>query len=121
MPEDVPKWKPPKAVQKSHQKTMGEIGEKLEKLREGMSASKLSDDLKISRNSYRQMEKGVIVAVENRDGPGLCHGGSPISIRQDVSEECGTPLSVCHPGKCRMLAPFLPSSEEPHVGHSIGG
>ena len=60
MPEDIPKWKPPKAVQKSHKQTMQTIGEKLIKLRGDLTASKLAEYADISRNSYRQMEKGMI-------------------------------------------------------------
>ena len=66
MPEDIPKWKPPKAVQESHQQTMKTIGEKLIKLRGDQTASKLAEKLSISRNSYRQMEKGEIYfSMEN--------------------------------------------------------
>jgi DNA-binding XRE family transcriptional regulator len=59
-------WKPPKAVQKSHQKIMQEIGAKLEKLRNDIPASRFAKDLGISRNSYRLMEKGEIYfSMEN--------------------------------------------------------
>ena len=66
MPDKSPKWKPPKAVKESHQQTMKIIGDKLIKLRGSMSAFELADKVDISRNSYRQMEKGMIYfSMEN--------------------------------------------------------
>jgi len=66
MPDKKVEWKPPKAVQESHQKTMMEIGAKLEKLRMDIPAKKFATDLGISRNSYRLMEKGEIYfSMEN--------------------------------------------------------
>lgn len=66
MPDKKVEWKPPKVVKKSHQKTMQEIGAKLEKLRNDIPASQFAKELGISRNSYRLMEKGEIYfSMEN--------------------------------------------------------
>lgn len=66
MPENKTDWKPPKNVAESHQKTLKEIGAKLEKLRKDVPASQFAKDLGISRNSYRQMEQGQIYfSMEN--------------------------------------------------------
>jgi len=56
------KWKRPKEIEPQHENVMVEIGLKLEKLRnkKGLSASVLVKELGISRNAYRQMEKGKI-------------------------------------------------------------
>ncbi len=59
-------WKPPKNVNESYQKTLKEIGAKLEKLRGDIPASRFAQELGISRNSYRQMERGEIYfSMEN--------------------------------------------------------
>ena len=66
MAKQKSQWKPPKAVQDVHLKTLKQIGAKLEKLRGNMSALELSGKVGISRNSYRQMEKGEIYfSMEN--------------------------------------------------------
>lgn len=55
-------WKKPKDVESNHQGTLVDIGQKLEKLRtnKNLSASGLAKELNISRNAYRQMERGEI-------------------------------------------------------------
>ena len=55
-------YRKPKPVQPEHQKDLESIGLKLKELRtkKGVSASELSEEIKISRNSYGQMEKGMI-------------------------------------------------------------
>jgi transcriptional regulator with XRE-family HTH domain len=56
------KWQPPKRVEEQDVAVIGEIGKKLEKLREnqGLSIHAYAKDLGISRNSYTQMEQGEI-------------------------------------------------------------
>jgi len=56
------KWKRPKEIEPQHKDVMVEIGKKLEKLRNNkkMTAYGLHKELSISRNAYRQMEKGEI-------------------------------------------------------------
>lgn len=66
MAKQKSQWKPPKAVQDVHLKTLKDIGAKLEKLRGNMTALELAGKVRISRNSYRQMEKGEIYfSMEN--------------------------------------------------------
>ena len=66
MTEKYSDWKPPKTVLESHKKTMQEIGAKLKKLRKDVPANRFAETLSISRNSYRQMEKGEIYfSMEN--------------------------------------------------------
>lgn len=62
MAEESKSWKKPKDVETQHQDVMVEIGQKLEKLRTNkkMSVSGLAKELGISRNAYRQMEKGEV-------------------------------------------------------------
>ena len=56
------KWKRPKEVEPQHKDVLVAIGQKLEKLRNNkkLSALGLHEELGISRNAYRQMEKGEI-------------------------------------------------------------
>jgi len=56
------KYKRPKQVAPEHQEIISEIGKRLEGLRKkrGTSAAFLCRVSNISRNSYRQMEKGEI-------------------------------------------------------------
>lgn len=56
------KYKKPRNIDPSHKETMTQIGNRLLQLRteKNISALKLSETLGISRNSYRQMEKGEI-------------------------------------------------------------
>ena len=62
MAEKKTKWKRPKEVEPQHKDVLVEIGQKLEKLRNNkkLTALGLHDELGISRNAYRQMEKGEI-------------------------------------------------------------
>ncbi len=62
MAVNKPKWQPPKRVEEQDVAVIGEIGEKLEKLREkqGSSIHAYAKELGISRNSYTQMEQGKI-------------------------------------------------------------
>lgn len=62
MAEEKPTWKKPKQVENQHKGVLIEIGKKLVKLREakGLSASGLASEYHISRNAYRQMERGEI-------------------------------------------------------------
>lgn len=55
-------YKAPKKVAPEHQEFIKEVGRRLEQIRKnlGFSAMSLSDEIKISRNSLRQMEKGEI-------------------------------------------------------------
>ena len=56
------KWKRPKEVEPQHKDVLLAIGKKVEKLRTNkkMSALGIHDELGISRNAYRQMERGDI-------------------------------------------------------------
>ena len=62
MAVNKPKWQPPKRVEEQDVAVIGEIGKKLEKLREkqGLSIHAYAKELGISRNSYTQMEQGEI-------------------------------------------------------------
>jgi len=62
MAEESKSWKKPKDVETQHQDMLVDIGQKLEKLRnnKSLSASGFAKELGISRNAYRQMERGEI-------------------------------------------------------------
>ena len=62
MIDNTRKWQKPKEVEVLHKDVIVEIGQKLEKLRitKGLSVSGLAKELGISRNAYRQMERGEI-------------------------------------------------------------
>ena len=68
MADNDSSYKPPKQVTQEHQEAISDIGTRLEALRKkkGISASQLCIELKLSRNSYRQMERGEIYfSLEN--------------------------------------------------------
>ena len=56
------KYQPPKEVQEEHQEFFTKIGKKLKAIREekSITITKLSEDLKISRNNIPRIESGEI-------------------------------------------------------------
>ena len=80
MAVNKPKWQPPKRVEEQDVAVIGEIGKKLEKLREkqGSSIHAYAKELGVSRTAYNQMEKGEIyfnlrnlLVILNHHGLGL--------------------------------------------------
>lgn len=62
MAEKKAQYQKPRKIDPKHKAAIVEIGRKLEKLRinSNISASGLAKEVSISRNAYRQMEKGEI-------------------------------------------------------------
>lgn len=62
MADNKTKWQPPKQVEEQDDAIIGEIGEKLKKLREkqGLSIHAFIKDLDVSRTGYTQMEEGSV-------------------------------------------------------------
>lgn len=58
----IMKYQKPKEVEHAHQGTMMVIGDKLERLRtaNSLTASKLCEEVGVSRNAYRQMTRGEV-------------------------------------------------------------
>lgn len=83
------RWQPPKEVLDENKQFLSSIGKELKVLRErkGVSIVKLSNELKISRNSYSQMEKGeVYFSVENFLKILHYHKISPIKFFRKLKE-----------------------------------
>lgn len=62
MPTNTKKWVKPKEIEPQHKEILATIGKKLEKIRKNknLTAKGIHTEIGISRNAYRQMEKGEI-------------------------------------------------------------